>query len=198
MTTRRRSLAPALAVTLAAASPARAHLMNTGFGPFFDGATHLFLTPQDLLPVVALALLAGLRGPRCGRAVLFMLPAAWLASSIAGLPVAPQATPAAAIMTVALGALVAADRPVPPAAILGFAIVLGLLGGSASGNELAQAGSSVLGVAGVATALFVVLSLLAGQVTAVRAAAARVAVRVAGSWIAAIGMLMVGWSVRRG
>ncbi len=172
--------------------------MNTGFGPFFDGATHLFLTPQDLLPVVALALLAGLRGPRCGRAVLFMLPAAWLASSIAGLPVAPQATPAAAIMTVALGALVAADRPVPPAAILGFAIVLGLLGGSASGNELAQAGSSVLGVAGVATALFVVLSLLAGQVTAVRAAAARVAVRVAGSWIAAIGMLMVGWSVRRG
>lgn len=198
MTTRRRSLAPALAVTLAAASPARAHLMNTAFGPFFDGATHLFLTPQDLLPVVALALLAGLRGPRCGRAVLFMLPAAWLASSIAGLPVAPQATPAAAIMTVALGALVAADRPVPPAAILGFAIVLGLLGGSASGNELAQAGSSVLGVAGVATALFVVLSLLAGQVTAVRAAAARVAVRVAGSWIAAIGMLMVGWSVRRG
>jgi urease accessory protein len=30
---------------LVAALPAHAHLMNTGFGPFYDGATHLFFTP---------------------------------------------------------------------------------------------------------------------------------------------------------
>jgi hypothetical protein len=54
---------------LTATPSAHAHLMNTGFGPFYDGLTHLFVTPEDLLPVIALALLAGLRGPRFGRAV---------------------------------------------------------------------------------------------------------------------------------
>ena len=53
---------------------AHAHLMNTGLGPFYDGLTHLFVTPEDLLPVIALALFAGLCGPQSGRAVLFILP----------------------------------------------------------------------------------------------------------------------------
>jgi urease accessory protein len=43
-----------LAVTLIATSSAHAHLMNTGFGPFYDGLTHLFVTPEDLPPVIAL------------------------------------------------------------------------------------------------------------------------------------------------
>jgi hypothetical protein len=47
-----------LAATLSVAPSARAHLVNTGFGPFDDGLTHLFVTPEDLLPVIALALFA--------------------------------------------------------------------------------------------------------------------------------------------
>jgi hypothetical protein len=58
--------------------------MNTRFGPFYDGLTHLFVTPEDLLPVIALALLAGRRGPRFGRVVLFALPVAWLVGSATG------------------------------------------------------------------------------------------------------------------
>ena len=42
-----------LAITLIVAPSAQAHLMNTGFGPFYDGLTHLFVTPEDLLPVIA-------------------------------------------------------------------------------------------------------------------------------------------------
>lgn len=42
--------------------------------PFYDGLTHLFVTPEDLMPVIARALFAGLHGPRFGRAVLFALP----------------------------------------------------------------------------------------------------------------------------
>ena len=49
------------------------------------------------------------------------------------------------------------------------------------------------GVRSVAASLFVVISLLAGQVTSVRATWARIAVRVAGSWIAASGLFMLGW-----
>jgi urease accessory protein len=188
-----------LAVTLTATPSAHAHLMNTGFGPFYDGLTHLFVTPEDLLPVIALGLLAGLRGPRLGRAVLFALPVAWLAGSAAGLLSAQQVTlpVAETIVTIALGGLLAADCPLPLAAIGGLAILLGLLHGILNGSELPKTPwYGQISAAGVAAALFVLVSLLAGQAASVRVPWARVAVRVAGSWIVAIGLLMLGWAMR--
>ena len=183
-----------------AASSAHAHLMNTGFGPFYDGLTHLFVTPEDLLPVIALALLAGLRGPPFGRAVLFVLPAAWLVGAAAGVFSHVSLTPPAvtAVVTIAFGALVAADRPLRLWMVVGGAVLLGLLHGSLNGFELGRQNSIGLTVVGTGVALFVLVALLAGQVTAVRAAWARIAVRVAGSWIAASGLLLLGWVVRRG
>jgi hydrogenase/urease accessory protein HupE len=177
---------------------ADAHLMNTGLGPFYDGLTHLFVTPEDLLPVIALALFAGLCGPQSGRAVLFILPVAWLAGALAGassdtaltLPVTT------ALVTIACGVLVAADRPLPLRLVVGCAVVLGLLHGSLNGTDLGQQRTFGLGIAGVAVALFVIVSLLAGQVASVRLAWGRIVVRVAGSWIAATGLLMLGWAVR--
>ncbi len=57
----RRSLATGMVVLL---WPwyAEAHLVTTGLGPVYDGVGHLMLTPEDLVPVIALALFAGLRG----------------------------------------------------------------------------------------------------------------------------------------
>ena len=187
-----------LAITLLVVPSARAHLMNTGFGPFYDGLTHLFVTPEDLLPVIALALLAGLRGPRFGRTVLFTLPVAWLVGSAAASLLVPQSTLPVAeiILTIVLGALLAADCPLPVAAVGGLAILLGLLHGSLNGSELPKTISSGQISAGVAVALFVVVSLLAGQAAAVRLLWARVAVRVVGSWTVAIGLLMLGWAMR--
>jgi urease accessory protein len=188
-----------LVITLIVAPSAQAHLMNTGLGPFYDGLAHLFVTPEDLLPVIALGFLAGLRGPRFGRAVLFALPVAWLVGSAAGLLLAPQVTlpVAETIVTIALGALLAADCPLPLAIVSGLAILLGLLHGSLNGSELPKTTSSgQISAAGVAVALFVVVSLLAGQAASVRVPWARVAVRVAGSWIVAIGLLMLGWAMR--
>jgi hypothetical protein len=117
-----------LAIILTVAPSAQAHLMNTGFGPFYDGLTHLFVTPEDLLPVIALALLAGLRGPRFGRVVLFALPVAWLVGSAAGLLLAPHITlPVAEIVvTITLGALLAADCLLSVAFLASLAILLGL------------------------------------------------------------------------
>jgi len=51
-------------------------------------------------------------------------------------------------------------------------------------------------MAGITSALFVVVALLAGPVVALHALWARSVVRVAGSWIAAMGLLMLGWTVR--
>jgi hydrogenase/urease accessory protein HupE len=120
-----------------------------------------------------------LRGPRFGRAVLFARPAAWLIGSVA------------------LGALLAADCPLPLVALGGLAILLGLLHGGLNGSEFPKTSApGQISAAGVAAALFVVVSLLAGQAASVRVPWARVAVRVAGSWIVAIGLLMLGWAMR--
>ena len=189
----------ALAITLIAAPPAHAHLMNTGFGPFNDGLTHLFVTPEDLLPVIAIALMAGLRGPRFGRAVLLALPVAWLAGTAAGfLLAAPIALPLAeTIVTIALGVLLATESALPFAFVTCLAILLGLLHGILNASELPKASlSSLISAAGVAVALFGAVSLLAGQAASMRVRWARVAVRVAGSWIVAIGLLMLGWAMR--
>ncbi len=197
---RRRGLTVLLAAggILFLAPPAGAHLMNTGFGPFYDGLAHLFVTPQDLLPVLALSLYAGLRGARSGRAVLFILPAAWLAGTIAGgLFAAASTRPAAlAILTIALGALLASDRPLPVSGVAALAVLLGLTNGGFNGIELARAQAGALPALGVACAIFVLVALAAGNIVSVSASWARVAVRVAGSWIAAIGLLMLGWSIR--
>ena len=181
-------------------SPARAdaHLVNSGLGPFYDGLAHLFVTPEDLLITVALALMAGLRGRPYGRAVLFVLPAAWLAGTFLGRAAALSGgIPAlSAAVLVALGALVAVDRRLPLPFVAGAALICGLLNGCLNGAALAGTGLFGLAAVGIGCAVFVVVALAAGQVAALRNASTRIAVRVAGSWIAAIGLLMFGWAMR--
>ena len=58
---------------------AQAHLVNSGLGPFYDGVLHLLLSPNDLLGLVALGLLAGLRGPAASRLTVIALPITWSA-----------------------------------------------------------------------------------------------------------------------
>ena len=58
--------------------------MTTGLGPVYDGISHVFMSPDDLVPIIALALLAGLNGPAAGRSALFALTGAWLAGGILG------------------------------------------------------------------------------------------------------------------
>jgi hydrogenase/urease accessory protein HupE len=183
---------------LAAATPAQAHLMNSGFGPFYDGLAHPLISPEDLLPAVAMTLLAGLGGARAGRLVLATLPAAWLAGMAVGWTIGLPAAPAwlTAVVTALLGLLVASDLRLRPAPVIAVAAALGALHGYANGRELAATTGALLAIIGIACSLFAIVSLLAGQVAVLRAQWARLAVRIAGSWIAAIGMLMLGWSMR--
>ena len=194
----RRGLLAGLA--LLAPATAQAHLVNTGLGPFYDGISHFALTPEDLLPVLALALLAGQRGAATGRATLLALPAAWLLGGLTGLASATSAS-AGALSTVSLlvlGGLVAAEARLRPALVVGLAVGVGLLHGYLNGSAMAEAGPGALGLLGIIASLFVVAGLGAALVVGVRVPWGRVAVRVAGSWIAAIGLLSLGWSLRGG
>jgi hydrogenase/urease accessory protein HupE len=177
---------------------ADAHLVSTGFGPFYDGVTHLAVSPDDLLSVLAIALLSGLCGARHVRAVLFTLPTAWVVAGWLGLQRATEVSvPVANTLSfMVVGALVAVDLKVPWPLIVGLAVALGLFHGFLNGTAIAQGGGGVTALLGTSAAVFVVVALVAGFVVALRAAWARVAVRVAGSWITAIGLLMLGWAFR--
>jgi urease accessory protein len=195
----RRSLPPSILVAaLLLPKVAHAHLVNTGLGPFYDGLSHFALTPEDVLPALALALLAGLRGAHAGRLALFALPAAWLAGGLGGL--AFPATGSTAVVTTAsfllLGGLVAADARLRLAWVGAIAIVLGLVHGYFNGSAMAAAKLGALGLVGIVSTVFVFVALAAALVVALRAPWTRIAVRVAGSWIAAAGLLLLGWSLR--
>jgi hypothetical protein len=192
-----------LAVLLVWAScPGRAsaHLVHSGLGAFYDGVAHLFLTPEDVLAIVAVALLAGLSGKKYGRAVLFSLPVAWLAGAVLGraghLAPAPPACAAGLLIASGVLVVVASDRWLSTRLVTAWALAVGLVHGYSNGSTLAGTNAAGLAVGGIAGAAFVTVALVAGQVTRLRAEWARVAVRVAGSWIGAIGLLMLGWATR--
>jgi hypothetical protein len=185
-----------LALTTAlVAAPANAHLVETGFGEFYDGIAHLAVTPADLLVVVALALLAGQRGRSAARYAALALPVAWLVGGIVGArwPAAAAAPLLTALSFALAGALVALNLKVRDIAIAVLAIAAGLLHGLVNGATMAPAGVSTLALTGVVSAIFFLTAILSAEVTALPAGWPQIAVRVAGSWIAATGLLMIGW-----
>jgi urease accessory protein len=188
----------ALGLTLALHPLAgHAHLIETGLGPVYDGITHFALTPEDLIPALALAMFAGLRGPEHGRRVMFVLPGAWLLGGLAGtLAGAPALVVPAWLPLLALGGLVAADARLPAGATAAIAALLGMVLGYANGNAMAQAGPGVRGVAGIAGTVFVLTTLAAACVATWQAGWLRIAWRTAGGWIAASGLLLLGWSLK--
>ncbi len=178
--------------------PAEAHLNTTGMGPFYDGLMHFLMSPEDIVPVLALALLAGLRGASHGRRALFTLPVAWLLGALAGLS-AVTAKPhpfIAATWFLLLGGLLAADAKVSLRVTTALAALLGVYHGYVNGTGMGQFDTAAVAILGLVFAVFVLISLAAAFVVRLRAQWARIAVRVAGSWIAASGLLMLGWAVR--
>jgi hydrogenase/urease accessory protein HupE len=177
---------------------AEAHLVTSGLGPYYDGALHLLMSPSDLLGLIAVALLAGRQGAGAGRLTVFTLSVAWWIAGLVGLGL-PNIPDLAAVGTVSfliMGLLVAADVKLPPVGIAAIAAAYGLLHGLMNGTALAAAGAELSTLNGIVLAVLCLAVLTASAVVPLTAPWARVAVRVAGSWIAAVGMLMIGWTLQ--
>jgi hydrogenase/urease accessory protein HupE len=179
-------------------APAEAHLNSTGMGPIYDGLMHFLTSVDDLVPVLALSLLAGLRGARYGRRALFVLPSVWLAGGVLGL--SASATDGSAVVSatwfVLLGGLLAADAKLSLGVVTALVALLGLHHGYLNGAGIGATGAAVLALVGLAGAVFLLVALAAAFVVRLRAEWARIVVRVTGSWIAASGILMLGWAMR--
>jgi hydrogenase/urease accessory protein HupE len=186
----------AVAVVLAP-STAHAHLANSGLGPFYDGLLHFSMSPGEILPALALGLLAGRRGAASGRMAVLALAVAWLTGRMVDVPpVAAMAPAFVAAVTMGLGALVALDPSLPRTGVTALAGGLGWLQGALFGVDDVIGGAGAVAMLGAYLASLVVVLLAAGQAASLRAPWARSAVRVAGSWIAAAGLLMLGWEIR--
>jgi urease accessory protein len=203
----RRGVRPRLLLALAGAilvpQVAEAHLVVTGMGAVYDGISHFGLSPEDSLPVGALALYAGLRGPVHARLLMATLPIAWLTgglmATLSGAALPPILLPAiTAVILLGIGGLLASNLEAAPTPCAVVAAVLGLVRGAADLEGAAATGASILTLLGMCASVFAVFALAASVTLPLRRFWMIIAARVTGSWLAAVGLLLAGWIMRYG
>jgi len=197
LTSRAGAVAALCIPALLQAGPAAAHLVNTRFGNFYDGMLHPLTAMEHMIPWLALGLLAGLQ-PRAGRWMLLAFPVGLALGTVLAV-----AVPGFGFVTtvnlgsfILLGACVALALPLPPALLAALAGLLGVSHGYANGLAMNAETNPWLFTPGAVTVGYLVVVIVAA-ITAIAAnkwGAARIAVRAAGSWIFAIGILMLGTS----
>ncbi len=179
------------------AQGAEAHLVETGLGPVYDGVAHFALSPEEYVPIVGAALLAGLRGKDHARLAVLLLPLAWFVGGLlGGLQGAPGFLAPLWLPFLAMGGLVAADLKLPIAATGALIGTLGFILGYPNGFAMAEYGQGMRGVIGSTAAIFVLVTLVAALAAGTTIEWVRIAWRVLGSWIAASGLLLLGWALR--
>lgn len=175
-----------------------AHLVTTGLGPLYDGASHFLMSPEDWAVAIAGALFAGLHGTDACKRIMYVLPVAWLLGGIIGETVnSIPNIPAAGCIMLILGTLAAADlKPnlTATSMVLGIA---GLVQGWGNGVSMNVRSGTTLALLGIGAGVFVVVTLVAGLVAPLKHMWMRTAARVLGSWMAAIGLLLIGWFFRK-
>ncbi len=177
-------------------SQAAAHLVTTGMGTVYDGIGHLLLSPEDILTAVAVALYAGLRGKDISRLTLFLFPLSWFMGGILGMLTSGLSLPPVQVLSLCLlGGLVASDVNLPKAAILFVLCSIGDIHGFLNGFAMIN-GPGLSGMLGIFATLFVVVAIATAIISILHLAWMRVAIRVMGSWIAAIGVLLFGWLLK--
>jgi urease accessory protein len=185
------------ALTLCAGA-AHAHSSAQGVGDFYAGFLHPLTAPEHILPFFALGILAGQQAPRGQLA----LPLFWVAL-MAGAALA-LALPDVAwvgfvniLSSLVLGGLIALNLRIPLVLLLALAAAFGICHGIANGSAMADTIRAYLYIPGVGLAALVATGyglVFTDWLLRRKAAWIPIAVRVAGSWIAAIGMLVLATS----
>lgn len=198
------TLPPALAAAAAAlaAGPAQAHGALPGGGGFYAGLAHPFLAWEHLLLLLALGLIFGRQPRRPGRAPLTGLAlglAAGLALGAAG--VVSAAAPLAVLTAAGLtGLALALAPPLPIPALAAFATACGLAVGIDTGAPVPPEAGAIA-AATPSAGVFVGVFLIVLNAIAIASLAHRppwtIAVRIAGSWVAAAAVMVLALQLRR-
>jgi urease accessory protein len=173
-------------------SSALAHPMK-GVGDFYAGMLHPMISVECVLPIIALSLLAGQQNRRTAIGILLSFPITSVLGAWLGLiePVSPFVAVINTAAMAVLGILVALNRSLPLEVSVILSSVLGLTVGWANGGELTSDTSAYRFIPGLAVVGFLLISYGIGLVRSLNMPWAKTAVRVTGSWIAAIGILVL-------
>jgi urease accessory protein len=180
---------------------AEAHAVYQGAGDFYAGMLHPLTSPEHVLPMLVLGALAGQNGLKRCEFVLWAFPAAMAAGACAALSVPDLHgillfNVASAVV---LGTLLAAAFRLPSWVILILAAVFGLSHGYANGSVIMGQIRPGVFIAGMAFASFILMAYTVAATSfllRLRPTWIAIAVRVAGSWVAAIGLLILSLSQR--
>ena len=176
---------------------AEAHSTVKGVGDLYAGMLHVLTALEHVLPFIALSLLAGQRGMKAqAEAVLLVFPVALMVGAALALWIPPVHgltffNVASAIL---LGLLVAAAWPLPKAVFYGLVVLFGISHGFSNGEAITESIKAYLFILGIGLAGLAVIAygtLMVDFLLKRKTGWITIAVRVAGSWIAAIGVLVL-------
>jgi urease accessory protein len=193
----------AAAMLFAQAEAAQAHVAASRLGDFYAGAFHPLTDLQDIVLWLAMGVLAGSLGAARGRWLVLVFPLGLLAGLVLGrafgvLSVGPAAN---AGMILVLGLLLAVAARLPTALLCMIAFGLAVMRGAANAGDLGPETDRLLFAAGLACAGYATITLTmvltlafkpqdSGPSTEWRS----IAIRAFGGWVAAIGLMMVGFA----
>jgi hydrogenase/urease accessory protein HupE len=183
------------------ANGAEAHTVISTKGPFISGIKHFFISLDDVLAVAAVGILASQDTTKAGGRVFWVLPCAWLAAGLAGLargqPVPGGELLSAGSLLVA-GGLAAWSLSLPAWVLLGLAGLTGALHGFFNGAAMQpdSFGAGLAQLAGIGVSVALVGAYPNALLEIFKGRWARIVARVMGSWIAATGLLLIGWTLR--
>lgn len=181
----------ALLILLCLPAAVAAHPMK-GVGDFYSGMLHPLTALEFLLSWIALAMFAGQQGSKTALFTLAIFPSALVLGAILGTVVAsPAWLPAMNLVLIpilGLAVVLAISFPTPATVIL--VALVGLLHGLANGAEITAPVSPWRFIPGLAIIAVLVLAYGIGLVRSAKKPWTRIAVRVAGSWITAAGIMV--------
>jgi urease accessory protein len=196
-------LAIVIATLAASVQAANAHIIASRLGDFYTGALHPLTDLQDLILWAAMGVLAGSLGASRGRWLVLAFPLGLLAGLVLQRTVGivlPGPAADAGLISV-LGLLLAAAARLPTVLLCIVAFGVAVMRGAANAADVAPDANLLLFAAGLACVGYAAITLImaltlafrrpeTGAATAWRA----IALRAFGGWVAAIGLMMVGFA----
>ena len=170
-----------------------AHLASGKFGDFYAGAFHLLTAIEHLIPIIAFGLIAGQQGKEISRRLVVLLPFVLIIGCIVGImfPVLTFSVYINSISFLIIGGLIALNKELSSTFIILLVVVFGLTHGYSNGTALEKSLSVFNYLMGVSVSGLVVVTIFSGIVLSVQKDWQKIAVRVAGSWIAAVGLITI-------
>lgn len=190
------------ALVIVAPATAAAHDLSAQYGPFLGPAVHLLTEADHVAALLGVGLLAGRHPPPMRAAVMIATIIAFLLAMAA--PLAFQglrgfesvegiASPLSLLLA---GALVALGQRLPVWIAMPVVVVVGCVHGLANGLAVEGAVRSAVSVLGGVGAALLTVSIGAATAAMLDGPQGRIVVQVLGSWVAAMGLLLLGLALR--